>query len=86
MDREARVLQNGVEVAALEGGRRNALERVRRQENEQQEGDTDEALHSERVGAQPARQRPPEKRHQRAEGRQDEDPQQHRALVVSPDA
>ena len=51
MDREAGVLENGIEVASLEGRGHEALERVRGQENESQEGDADQALNGERVGA-----------------------------------
>src|SRR5271154_4227466 len=84
MDREARVLENGIEVASLEGRGREALERVRGQENEGEESDADQALNSERVGAQGARQRAAEQGDERAEQRENQDPQQHRALVVPP--
>ena len=84
MDREAGVLQDGIEVASLEWRRRQPLERVRGQENEGEEGETDQALNGERVGAQPARQRAAEQGDQRAEDRQNENPQQHRAFVVPP--
>ena len=46
----------------------------------------DEALNGERVRAQRARQRAAEQGDDRAEHRQNEDPQQHRAFVEPPDA
>ena len=55
MDREAGVLQNRIEVASLERRRREPLERVRGQENEGEEGEADQALNGERVGAQASR-------------------------------
>ena len=51
MDREAWVLQDRIEVAALERRGRETLERVRGQENEGEEGEADQALNRERVGA-----------------------------------
>jgi hypothetical protein len=86
MDREARVLENGIEVASLEGRGRQTLERIRGQENEGEERHADEALNGERVRAQRAWERTAEQGDDRAEHRQNEDPQQHRTLVVSPDA
>ena len=55
VDREARILEDGIEVASLEGRGRQALERIRGQENEGEESDADQALNGERVGAKAAR-------------------------------
>ena len=57
MDREAGVLENRVEVSPLERRGDKPLERVRGQENEGEEGQADQALNGERVGAKPHRQR-----------------------------
>ena len=86
MDREAGVLQNRIEVSALEGRGREPLERVRGQENEGEKGQTDQALNGERVGAKLHRQRAAKQSDERAEDRQNENPQEHRAFVVPPDA
>ncbi len=86
VDREARVLKDRVQVAPLERGGRQALERVRGQQDEQQEGGADQALHGERVGPERPRQGAAEHGDHAAEDRQDQHPQQHRAFVVSPDA
>ena len=86
MDREPGVLQNRIEVAPLEGRGRESLERVRGQENEGEEGHADQALNGERVGAQGAWQSAAKQGDERAEDRQNEDPQQHRAFVVPPHA
>ena len=51
MDREAGVLQDRIEVASLERRGGEPLERVRGQENEGEEGQADQALNGERVGA-----------------------------------
>ena len=86
MDGEAGVLQDWIEVASLERRGREPLERVRSQENEGEEGEADQALNGERVGAKLRRQRAAEQSDKRAEDRENENPQQHRAFVVSPDA
>jgi hypothetical protein len=57
VDREAGVLQDRVEVASLERRGREPLERVRGEEDEGEEGDADQALNGERVGAKRVRQR-----------------------------
>ena len=41
MDREAGVLEDGIEVASLEGRGHEALERIRGQENEGEKSDAD---------------------------------------------
>ncbi len=76
----------GLRSLALERRRRQALERVRGQQDEGEEGGADHPLHGERVGAQPRGQRAAEDGDERAERRQDQRPQQHRAFVVAPHA
>ena len=51
-----------------------------------QKAQPDHALHGERVGFERIGQTLPEHGDGRAEDRQDQDPQQHRAFVVAPDA
>ena len=84
MDGEADILQHRVEVLPFDRRRIEAGERVRRGQDEQQEGGADPALHGEHVGAQRGRQVAPEHRDQRAEEGEDQHPQQHRALMVAP--
>src|ERR1700729_2855825 len=76
MDCEARVLQDRIEVASFEWRGREPLERVRGQENEGEEGDADQALYGERVGVKLVRQRAAKQGDERAEDRENEDPQQ----------
>ena len=68
------------------GGVGDAQERVRGQQDEQEERRRDPGLHAQHVGLEPRRQVAAEHRHHGAEQRQDEDPQQHRAFMVSPGA
>ncbi len=84
MDGEARVLEDGIEVAPLERRGRQALEWIRGQDDEGEESDADCALNRESVSAQGARQRAAEQRDDAAEHRQNEDPEKHRAFVVPP--
>ena len=86
MNREARILQDRVEIAALERRVGDAQERVGGQQDEEKEGDRDPGLHAEHVGLEPRRQIAAEQRDQRAEQRQDQHPQQHRAFVIPPHA
>ncbi len=86
MDGEAGILQNRIQVAALERRIDDAQERVRSGENEQIEGNRNQGLHAQHVGAQTGRQIAAEQRDQSSEHAEDEDPQQHRALMVSPHA
>ena len=53
MDGEARILQDRIEVAPLEGRRSEPLERIRGRQNKYEECGADEALHAQGVGAQP---------------------------------
>ena len=86
MDREAGILQDRIEVAALERRVGEARERIRCCEDEQQERRTDPALHAECAGAQCLRHDAREQRDRGPAERQDENPQKHRAFVISPNA
>jgi hypothetical protein len=86
MDGEAEVLEHRIEVGAFDRRDRDAGERVGGEEDEQEECRTDPALHGQDQRLQPLRQVRPERRDDRAEQRQDEHPEEHRALVVPPDA
>ena len=86
MDREAGVLQDRIEVAALQRRHGDPQERVRGRENEEIERGRDPCLHGKDVGLEPGRQVPAEDRDQGAEHAEDEDPQHHRAFVVPPHA
>ena len=86
MKGETRILQDRIEIAALEWRIGNAQERIRGGENEKLKGGCDPGLHRERIGAKLRRQIAAERRDQRAEQGQDEHPQHHGALVVAPDA
>ena len=87
MDREPDVLQHRVEVVALDRRRHRAAANgldVNRMKSE--EGGSDPALHREHQRLEPVRQVAAEGRDQRTEQRQDQDPEEHRALVVPPHA
>ena len=86
MDREPDVLEDRVQVLALERRRLEAGEGVRGQKDEEQEGGADPALHGEDAGAERARQVRPEAGDERAEEGEDQHPQKHRAFVVAPHA
>ena len=60
MEGEPGVLQQRVQVVAVERRNREPQERVRGQEDEQQEGDRDRRLHAERPRPEPRRQVAPE--------------------------
>ena len=63
MDGEAGVLQDRVEVSAFDRRRRQPRERVGRQQDEQQEGGAEHALHRKRVGEQARRNGARKRRH-----------------------
>ena len=84
MHGETHVLKQRVEVIAVERRRKHPLERVRRQQQEGQEADTDPRLH--RQGARlglggDVRSEPGDAR---AEHREDQDPEQQRTLMAAP--
>ena len=84
MDREADVLQDRIEVTALDRRIGDPRKRIRGRENEQIERRTDPRLRRQDERTQRARQVIAECRHHRAEQRQDQHPQQHRAFVIPP--
>ena len=79
---ETRVLQDRIEIAPSNGGSENAQERVRRDQNEENECDRDPRLHGQHIGLETRRQISAEQRNQRTEQAEDQNPQQHRAFVV----
>ena len=83
---EARVLQQRVQVAPVDGRHREPQEGVRGEQDEGQEGDADRGLHRQHPRLEGRGQLAPNARRRRAEEREDQDPEEHRALVVPPDA
>ena len=86
MNREARVLQDRVEIAPFPWRLRDARKGIGGDKDEEEKRRAEQALHSERVGAQPVRDRRGKKRDQRAAEREHEHPKEHRAFVIPPDA
>ncbi len=86
MEGEARVLQERVEVVAVQRRVGQPQERVRGEQQEHQERDRDAGLHAQHQRLEALWQRPAPDRHGGPEDRQDQHPQQQRALVVPPDA
>ena len=86
MEGEARVLQQGVEIAPVEGRRVEPEERIGGGDHEDQETQADQRLHAQRPGPERRRQVAPEARHGSAVGGEDPDPEQHRAFVIAPGA
>jgi hypothetical protein len=74
MNGETGILQDGVEIAAFERRVRDAQERIRRDQDEENECDRDRGLHREHGGLEPRRQVAAEKRDQRAEQAENEHP------------
>ncbi len=86
MEGEAGVLQQRVQVVAVQRRREDALEGIGGEEGKGQEADRDHGLDRQHPRLEPRGQVAAEGRHRAAEQRQDQDPQQHGALVVPPDA
>ena len=86
MKRERRVLQDGIEAAAVDRRRLEAKERIRGRENEEEEGERDRSLDREHARLERRRKIAAENGDGGAEQRQDQHPEQHRALVVAPHA
>ena len=86
MDGEADILQDRVEVLALDRRFGKAQKRVRCRQDEGEKGRADPALHGQHVGLERLRQIAAEGRDRRAEQRQDQRPEQHGAFVIAPDA
>ena len=78
--------RTGLRSRPFEGRRREARERVRGRQDEEVERRRDPGLDGEHVGPERRRQVGAEDRDEGAEQRQDQDPQEHRALMVPPDA
>ena len=83
---ERRVLKDRVQPLSVEGGRVDADERIGGRDDEKEKGRRDRALHRKHVGLELPRQIGAIGRDARAEQREDQDPQHHRTLVVSPHA
>ena len=86
MHREADILQDRIEVAALERRLRHTREGIGSGENEKLERGRDPGLHAQHIGAQRSWKVSSEDRDHRAENGEDQRPEQHRAFVVSPHA
>ena len=85
MEDEAGVLQQRIELAALERRGAQPQERVRGEDREAQERGADQALHRPaRAPAASRAARPPNSATAAAIHRQDQHPQQHRAFVAAP--
>ena len=84
MEDEARVLEQRVQFLSVERGGVEARERVRGEQQEGEERRADHPLHGERARQQPVADTVAEARQPRAEHREDQHPEQHRALVVPP--
>jgi hypothetical protein len=84
VDGEAGILQDRIEILPLEGCRHDPRERVRSGQDEEQECDGDRGLHGEGVGTEARRDRLLRQSHDGAEQGEDQDPEEHRALMVSP--
>src|ERR1700728_4448900 len=86
MKRETGILQDRVEIAALERCVGNTHEWVRSRQNEKMKCGGNPSLHGERISFQGQWQIGAEYRYQRAEEGEDRHPQHHRAFVIAPDA
>ena len=86
MDREAQILQERIEIAPLERHWEKPLERVRGEQDKQQEGDGDTGLHAQHQRPQSLRNSLAKSRDRRARECQDQHPEQHRTFVIAPGA
>ena len=77
MKGEAAILQYRVQSVAVEWRRDEAQERVRGEQDKQQETDADHRLHGQHAGAQSGRQIAAEHRHRCPEQAEHEDPEDH---------
>ncbi len=84
MDGEPRILQNWIEIPALDRSIRNSGKGIGGQQNEQDKGRGNPGLHSQNGCGQIFRHAAREQGDQSAEQDEDENPQKHRAFVVSP--
>ena len=81
---EAGILQQRVEAHAFERGGQQARERVRREDDEGEEGCADQALHGERAGLQRGGEVVPEQRDGCSICGQYERPEQHGTFMLPP--
>ena len=86
MEGEAWILQKRIEARALKRGGVEAQERVGREQQEGEKADADQPLDTQHAGAQTGRQVAPEPGDHKAEQCEDQNPQQHRSFMISPDA
>ena len=86
MEGQPRVLEQWVEIGAVQRRRRQPREGIGGGRQKQQKADPDQPLHPQHTGPQRRRQGHTEKGDGGAEQSQDQHPQQHRALVIAPDA
>ncbi len=84
VDGEPDILQDRVEIAPLDRRRIEPGKRVRGHQNKQKERHANHALDRQHGGLQGRGQIAPERGDESAEQRQDQHPQQHRALVIAP--
>ena len=84
MDREADVLQHRVEILTLDRRRIQPRERIGGDQDEEQEGGRIQACTARTVACSDIGRFSAEGRNQRAEQRQDQHPEEHRALMIPP--
>ena len=83
---EARILEQRVKAVAVKRRRKQTRERVGREQREAQEANCDPRLNTQDTRAQSRWQIAPECSHRGAEGRQNQNPEQQRTLVIAPHA
>ena len=84
MDRESRVLQDGIEIASIRRRRIEAHKRIGCDQHEQQKAETDYAQHAEHASRKAMGQPGYANSHRHRPTAQQEDPQQERAFVGAP--
>ena len=85
MDREERVLQDGIETGALHRRVRDPDERIGRKRRVADEQKAEQSLNAHGHGAEVCRQSAARQHDRRAKARQRQIPEQHRAFVAAPD-
>ena len=85
MPRHAGVLQERIEIAPLERRGKQALERIRGEQEEEMKSDADERHHRQHARPKDMWKRGAERRYRESPAREHRRPQQHRALVGAPD-
>ncbi len=78
------ILQQRIQVTPVGRGRQQALERVRREQHEQQEADRNQRHHAENARHHFEGQMAAEQRHRQHPPREHQHPQQQRAFVTTP--